>query len=93
MIDELPEPDRAMATRLHAIIKASVPGLAPKLWYGMPAYYMDGKVVCHSTAAGDLAFSTGCKVACSPVMTIARDALAFHALHVPTLTLRFLEGW
>ncbi len=39
-------PDRAMAERLHAIITASAPGLAPKLWYGMPAYAMNGKVVC-----------------------------------------------
>jgi uncharacterized protein YdhG (YjbR/CyaY superfamily) len=40
------EPDRAMATRLHAIITATAPPLAPKLWYGMPAYAKDGKVVC-----------------------------------------------
>ena len=39
-------PDRAMAERLHAVIKASAPGLSPKLWYGMPAYAKDGKVVC-----------------------------------------------
>ena len=39
-------PDRAMAKRVHAIVKASAPGLSPKLWYGMPAYYKDGKVVC-----------------------------------------------
>src|SRR5690349_12865330 len=39
-------PDRAMGERLHAIIKASAPELAPKLWYGMPAYAKDGKVVC-----------------------------------------------
>jgi uncharacterized protein YdhG (YjbR/CyaY superfamily) len=39
-------PDRAMAKRLHAIIKASAPGLSPKTWYGMPAYAKDGKVVC-----------------------------------------------
>ena len=39
-------PDRAMAERLHAIIKASAPGLSPKLWYGMPAYAKDGNVVC-----------------------------------------------
>ena len=39
-------PDRAMGERLHAIIKASAPGLSPKLWYGMPAYAKDGKVVC-----------------------------------------------
>ncbi len=40
------EPDRAMAKRLHAIIRGSAPGLAPRLWYGMPAYAKDGKVVC-----------------------------------------------
>ncbi len=45
-IAEMEEPDRAMAERLHAIIKASAPGLSPKLWYGMPAYARDGKVVC-----------------------------------------------
>jgi uncharacterized protein YdhG (YjbR/CyaY superfamily) len=45
-IAEMPEPDRAMAERLHAIVKASAPTLAPKTWYGMPAYAKDGKVVC-----------------------------------------------
>jgi uncharacterized protein YdhG (YjbR/CyaY superfamily) len=40
------EPDRTMATRLHAIIRASAPALSPKTWYGMPAYAEDGKVVC-----------------------------------------------
>ncbi len=40
-------PDRALGKRLHAIIKASAPVLSPKLWYGMPAYAKDGKVVCH----------------------------------------------
>jgi len=40
------EPDRAMAKRLHATIKASAPTLAPRLWYGMPAYAKDGKVLC-----------------------------------------------
>ena len=44
-IAEMPEPDRAMAERLHAIVKASAPALAPRLWYGMPAYARDGKVV------------------------------------------------
>jgi uncharacterized protein YdhG (YjbR/CyaY superfamily) len=44
-IAAMPEPDRAMATRLHAIIKASAPGLSPKLWYVMPAYAKDGDVV------------------------------------------------
>jgi hypothetical protein len=41
-IAELPEPDRAMAKRIHAIVKASAPALAPKTWYGMPAYARDG---------------------------------------------------
>jgi uncharacterized protein YdhG (YjbR/CyaY superfamily) len=45
-IAAMPEPDRAMAQRLHAIIKASAPTLSPKTWYGMPAYAKDGKVVC-----------------------------------------------
>lgn len=45
-IAEMPEPDRAMAERLHAVIKANAPGLMPRTWYGMPAYAMDGKVVC-----------------------------------------------
>jgi uncharacterized protein YdhG (YjbR/CyaY superfamily) len=50
-IAEMPEPDRAMANRLHAIIKASAPALSPKLWYGMPAYAKDGKVVCFFQSA------------------------------------------
>jgi uncharacterized protein YdhG (YjbR/CyaY superfamily) len=45
-IAAMAEPDRAMAERLHAIITASAPALAPKTWYGMPAYAKDGKVVC-----------------------------------------------
>ena len=45
-IAEMSEPDRAMGERLHAIIKASAPGLSPKTWYGMPAYAKGGKVVC-----------------------------------------------
>src|SRR3972149_1674596 len=45
-IAAMQEPDRAMAKRLHAIIKASAPALSPKTWYGMPAYAKDGKVVC-----------------------------------------------
>ncbi len=48
---EMPEPERAMAKRLHALIQASAPGLAPKLWYGMPAYYKDGKNVCFFQSA------------------------------------------
>ncbi len=51
-IAEMPEPDRAMATRLHAIIQASAPALSPKTWYGMPAYAnKDGKVVCFFQSA------------------------------------------
>jgi uncharacterized protein YdhG (YjbR/CyaY superfamily) len=45
-IAEMPEADRVVAQRLHAIIKANAPSLSPKLWYGMPAYAKDGKVVC-----------------------------------------------
>src|SRR5579884_3061781 len=45
-IAEMPEPDRAMAMRLHEIITANAPVLSPKTWYGMPAYAKDGKVVC-----------------------------------------------
>ena len=45
-IAEMPKPDRAMAERLHAIIKVSAPALSPRTWYGMPAYAKDGKVVC-----------------------------------------------
>ena len=50
-IAEMPEPDRTMAERLHAIIKASAPDLSPKTWYGMPAYAKDGKVVCFFQSA------------------------------------------
>jgi uncharacterized protein YdhG (YjbR/CyaY superfamily) len=50
-IAEMPEPDRVMAERLHAIIKASAPALSPRLWYGMPAYAKDGKVVCFFQSA------------------------------------------
>jgi hypothetical protein len=50
-IAEMPEPDRAMGKRLHAIIKASAPALSQKLWYGMPAYARDGKVVCFFQSA------------------------------------------
>jgi uncharacterized protein YdhG (YjbR/CyaY superfamily) len=50
-IAEMPPADRALAKRLHAIIKASAPALSSKTWYGMPAYYKDGKVVCFFQAA------------------------------------------
>src|SRR5438477_9274848 len=50
-IAEMPERDRAMAERLHAIIKASAPALLPRSWYGMPAYAKDGNVVCFFQSA------------------------------------------
>ena len=50
-IAEMPEGDRTMAERLHAVVKASAPGLSPKLWYGMPAYAKDGRVICFFQAA------------------------------------------
>ncbi len=45
-IAEMPEPDRTMGERLHALVTETAPALAPKLWYGMPAYAKDGKVLC-----------------------------------------------
>lgn len=50
-IAEMPEPDRAIAERIHAIVKDVAPDLAPKTWYGMPAYALDGKVVCFFQSA------------------------------------------
>src|SRR5437016_8184690 len=50
-IAEMPKPDRAMAERLHAIIKASAPALSPRTWYGMPAYAKDDQVVCFFQSA------------------------------------------
>lgn len=50
-IAEMPDSDRIMAERVHAVITASAPVLAPKLWYGMPAYALDGKIVCFFQSA------------------------------------------
>jgi hypothetical protein len=50
-IAAMPQPDRALGERLHALIKASAPALSPRLWYGMPAYAKDGKVVCFFQSA------------------------------------------
>ncbi|MEU7893956.1 DUF1801 domain-containing protein [Nonomuraea sp. NPDC049152] len=50
-IAEMQDSDRVMAERVHAVITASAPVLAPKLWYGMPAYALDGKIVCHFQSA------------------------------------------
>lgn len=59
-IAEMPEADRVMAERIHAIIKASAPALSPRTWYGMPAYARDGKVVCffQSAAKFDARYAT-----------------------------------
>ncbi|MEU5160072.1 DUF1801 domain-containing protein [Streptomyces sp. NPDC020875] len=50
-IAEMPDEDRVIAERIHAVVTASAPSLAPKLWYGMPAYALDGKIVCFFQAA------------------------------------------
>jgi uncharacterized protein YdhG (YjbR/CyaY superfamily) len=50
-ISEMEKPDREMAEKIHAIIKASAPDLMPRTWYGMPAYAKDGTIVCHFQAA------------------------------------------
>src|SRR5690606_37695661 len=50
-IEEMPEPDRTLATRIHAIVEETAPDLTPKTWYGMPAYARDGKVICFFQAA------------------------------------------
>jgi uncharacterized protein YdhG (YjbR/CyaY superfamily) len=50
-IADMPDADRAMAERIHAIVKEAAPDLAPRTWYGMPAYAKDGKVICFFTAA------------------------------------------
>ena len=51
MIAQMPDTDRVLGERLHAIVKANAPALSPKLWYGMPAYTRDGKVVCFFQSA------------------------------------------
>jgi uncharacterized protein YdhG (YjbR/CyaY superfamily) len=50
-IAEMPKPDRALAERIHALVKTSAPDLSPRTWYGMPAYTRDGKVVCYFQSA------------------------------------------
>jgi hypothetical protein len=68
-IAEMPASDRAMGKRLHAVIKAAAPSLSPRLWYGMPAYAKDGKVVCFfqgahkfKTRYAELGFSDAAKL-------------------------------
>ena len=78
-IAELPEPERALATRLHAIIKDNAPNLMPKTWYGMPAYAnADGKIVCFYQAAqkfdtryGTLGFNDSAKLDDGPLWPVA----------------------
>ena len=53
-IAEMPESDRVMAERIHALVKANAPELKPKLWYGMPAYAKDGKLVCFFQSSGEV---------------------------------------
>jgi hypothetical protein len=57
-IAAMPEPYRTMGERLHAVIKASAPTISPRLWYGMPAYAKDGKVVCFFRGAKDERYMT-----------------------------------
>jgi len=55
-VAEMPEPYRVMGERLHALIRASAPALTPRLWYGMPGYAKDGKVICFFRAAKYMTF-------------------------------------
>ena len=75
-IAELPGPDRALGKRLHAIIKASAPALSPRLWYGMPAYAKDGKIVCFFQSAEKFTKNRKLKpiTGRAPWMTTARYA-------------------
>jgi uncharacterized protein YdhG (YjbR/CyaY superfamily) len=50
-IAEMPDPDRSLATRIHALVKETAPSLVPRTWYGMPAYTKEGKVVCYFKGA------------------------------------------
>ncbi|WP_371656382.1 MULTISPECIES: iron chaperone [unclassified Streptomyces] len=77
-IAEMPDPDRIMAERVHAVITANAPALAPKLWYGMPSYALDGKVVCFFQSAekfktryATLGFSDQAKLDESPMWASA----------------------
>jgi uncharacterized protein YdhG (YjbR/CyaY superfamily) len=85
-IAEMPEPERAIAQRLHEIIKASAPELAPKTWYGMPAYYKDGAVLCFYQSAqkfgtryGTLGFSDKAKLDDGALWPVAYGVMALTA--------------
>ncbi len=77
-IAAMPAPDRALGERLHAIVRSNAPVLVPRLWYGMPAYAKDGKVVCHyqnaakfKTRYGTLGFSDKAHLDEGPVWPVA----------------------
>src|SRR4030043_1393790 len=92
---EMPEPERAMAKRLHAIVKASAPALSSKTWYGMPAYAKDGKVVCFfqtaqkfNTRYATLGFSDTAKLdegALWPVAFALKELTASEEARISTL--------
>jgi hypothetical protein len=94
-IAEMPASDRAMGKRLHAIITASAPGLSPRLWYGMPAYAKDGKVVCFFQSAqkfktryAELGFSDAAKLdegALWPVAYALKDLTASEEARIAAL--------
>ncbi|ANW22501.1 iron chaperone [Streptomyces clavuligerus] len=77
-IADMPEPDRSRAERVHAVVTASAPQLAPRLWYGMPAYALNGKVLCFyqgaekfSTRYATLGFSDEAKLDDGPTWAVA----------------------
>ncbi|HEX6686829.1 MAG TPA: DUF1801 domain-containing protein [Candidatus Limnocylindrales bacterium] len=82
---EMPEPDRVIGERLHAIIKAGAPSLTAKLWYGMPAYAKDGKIVCHFQPADK--FKTRYATLCfSDVANLDDGAMWATSFALPQLT-------
>jgi hypothetical protein len=82
---EMPESDRVIGERLHAIIKAGAPSLTAKLWYGMPAYAKDGKIVCHFQPADK--FKTRYAMLCfSDVAKLDDGAMWSTSFALPELT-------
>ncbi len=100
-IAEMREPDRALATRLHEIIKATAPALSPRTWYGMPAYARDGKVFCYfqsgqkfKTRYGTLGFSDAAHLdegALWPVVFALQDLTATEEAKIVALLQRALS--
>lgn len=84
-IAEMPEADRVLAEGLHVIVKAEAPELAPKLWYGMPAYALDGKIVCHFQPANK--FNTRYGMLCfSDAANLDDGAIWATSFAIPELT-------